>query len=232
MTIRVWKPCRLVAALQDVYRAPTSGHNLRNCELSSEKSRSCGGDEGSRLRDCITWPSLIQHADMPEEEEAKQIEEAIRIHGEVTGARPTGWYTGRWSVNTRRLLTRAGGFVNDSDSFADELPYWTEVEGRDHLIVPYTLVNNDIRYVNTYGYQSPTFSSYLIQAFEFLRREGAQSPKMMSVGLHTRLVGHPGHAADLERFLDHVLSVDDVWVTRRIDIAHHWGTVHPPLQRP
>ena len=117
----------------------------------------------------------IQHADMPEEEEAKQIEEAIRIHGEVTGARPTGWYTGRWSVNTRRLLTRAGGFYNDSDSFADELPYWTEVEGRDHLIVPYTLVNNDIRYVNTYGYQSPTFSSYLI--FRLLNFCGAKALK-------------------------------------------------------
>jgi peptidoglycan/xylan/chitin deacetylase (PgdA/CDA1 family) len=105
------------------------------------------------------------------------------------------------------------------------------VDGHDHLIVPYTLVNNDIRYVNTYGYQSPTFSSYLIQAFDFLRREGARSPRMMSIGLHSRLVGHPGRAADLERFLDHVLSVDDVWVTRRIDIADHWRTVHPPPRR-
>jgi putative urate catabolism protein len=173
----------------------------------------------------------IQHADMPEEQEARQIEESIRVHTEVTGTRPTGWYTGRMSINTRKLLVRAGGFAYDADSFADELPYWVDVDGHDHLIVPYTLVNNDIRYVNTYGYQSPTFSSYLIQAFDFLRREGARSPKMMSIGLHSRLVGHAGRAADLERFLDHVLSVDDVWVTRRIDIADHWRTVHPPPRR-
>ncbi len=170
----------------------------------------------------------IQYAEMPEEQERTQIAEAIRIHTEVTGSRPTGWYTGRMSINTRRLLVEAGGFVYDADSFADDLPYWVKVEGNDHLVVPYTLDNNDGRYVNTYGYQSPSFSAYLIQAFEFLRREAQVAPRMMSIGLHTRIVGRPGRAADLERFLDHVAACDDVWVTRRIDVAEHWRTVHPP----
>lgn len=173
----------------------------------------------------------IHYAEMPEEQERQHIADAIRIHEEVTGSRPTGWYTGRMSANTRRLLVEAGGFTYDADSFGDDLPYWTEVEGRDHLVVPYTLDNNDGRYVSPYGYNSQSFSTYLIQAFEFLRREGAERPKMMSIGLHTRLVGRPGRAADLEKFLDHVAAADDVWVTRRIDIANHWIKHHPPTQR-
>ncbi|MBS3651030.1 allantoinase PuuE [Pseudaminobacter sp. 19-2017] len=173
----------------------------------------------------------IHYAEMPEEQEALHIAEAMRIHTEVTGARPTGWYTGRMSVNTRKLLVLAGGLVYDSDSFADDLPYWVQVDGQDHLVVPYTLDNNDVRYVNSYGYQSPSFSAYLTQAFEFLRREGERKPKMMSIGLHTRLVGRPGRAADLERFLDHVAATSDVWVARRIDIAEHWRAAHPPASQ-
>ncbi|MER9344096.1 allantoinase PuuE [Mesorhizobium sp. M0601] len=169
----------------------------------------------------------IQYAEMPEEQEAAQIAEAIRIHTEVTGSRPTGWYTGRMSINTRRLIVESGGFAYDADSFSDDLPYWLDVSGQDHLVVPYTLDNNDGRYVNTYGYQSPSFSAYLIQAFDFLRREAQVAPRMMSIGVHTRIVGRPGRAADLERFLDHVAAADDVWVTRRIDIAEHWRTTHP-----
>lgn len=169
----------------------------------------------------------IQYAEMPEEQEAAQIAEAIRIHTEVTGSRPTGWYTGRMSINTRRLIVESGGFAYDADSFSDDLPYWVDVGGQDHLVVPYTLDNNDGRYVNTYGYQSASFSAYLVQAFDFLRREAQVAPRMMSIGLHTRIVGRPGRAADLERFLDHVAAADDVWVTRRIDIAEHWRATHP-----
>ncbi|MAN76990.1 MAG: allantoinase PuuE [Rhizobiales bacterium] len=172
----------------------------------------------------------IHYAEMPEEEERRHIAEAMRIHEEVTGSRPTGWYTGRMSQNTRRLLVEAGGLTYDSDSFGDDLPYWTRVSGQNHLVVPYTLDNNDGRYVSPYGYNSRSFSDYLIDAFEFLRREGEKSPKMMSVGLHTRIVGRPGRAADLERFLDHVAASEDVWVARRIDIAKHWQTVHPPVE--
>jgi putative urate catabolism protein len=174
----------------------------------------------------------IHYAEMPEEEERRHIAEAIRIHAEATGVRPTGWYTGRMSPNTRRLLVEAGGFVYDADSFGDDLPYWTKVAGKDHLVVPYTLDNNDGRYVSPYGYNSQSFSAYLIQAFEFLRREGADRPKMMSIGLHTRVVGRPGRAADLERFLDHVAAANDVWAARRIDIARHWIAHHPPAERP
>lgn len=170
----------------------------------------------------------IQYAEMPEEQERFHIAEAIRIHEATTGSRPTGWYTGRMSVNTRRLLVEAGGFTYDSDSFADDLPYWTKVDGKDHLVVPYSLDNNDGRYVNPYGYNSSSFSNYLIQSFDFLRREGSTVPKMMSVGLHTRIIGRPGRAADLERFLDHVVQADDVWVARRIDIANHWTKEHHP----
>lgn len=173
----------------------------------------------------------IQYAEMPEEQEAAQVAEAIRIHTEVTGSRPTGWYTGRMSINTRKLIVESGGFVYDADSFSDDLPYWVDVGGQDHLVVPYTLDNNDGRYVNTYGYQSPSFSAYLIQALDFLRREAQVAPRMMSIGLHTRIVGRPGRAADLERFLDHVAAADDVWVTRRIDIAEHWRATHPPRLR-
>ncbi len=172
----------------------------------------------------------IHYGEMPEEQERQHIAEAMRIHQEVTGERPTGWYTGRMSPNTRRLLVETGGFTYDSDSFGDDLPYWTEVDGKNHLVVPYTLDNNDARYVSSYGYNSLSFSSYLIQAFEFLRREGNDRPKMMSIGLHTRVVGRPGRAADLEKFLDHVMAASDVWVTRRIDIANHWIKHHPPIQ--
>jgi peptidoglycan/xylan/chitin deacetylase (PgdA/CDA1 family) len=131
------------------------------------------------------------------------------------------------SPNTRRLVVEAGGFRYDADSFADDLPYWTRVDGHDHLVVPYTLDNNDGRYVSGYGFGGETFSAYLIRAFELLRAEGAEAPKMMSVGLHARLAGRPGRAADLVRFLDHVAAADDAWVARRIDIAEHWHREHP-----
>lgn len=173
----------------------------------------------------------FNYAEMGEDQERAQILEAIRLHTEATGSRPTGWYTGRMSVNTRRLLADIGGFIYDSDSFSDDLPYWEDVGGRQHLVLPYTLDNNDGRYVNTYGYQSQSFSAYLIQAFDLLRREGRKgSPKMMNIGLHTRLVGRPGRAADLEKFLDHVADAADAWVTRRIDIADHWRKHFPARQ--
>lgn len=172
----------------------------------------------------------INYAEMSEDDERAHLHRAIAIHEQATGARPTGWYTGRMSVNTRRLVVEAGGFEYDSDSFADDLPYWVDVEGTAHLVIPYTLDNNDGRYVNTYGFQSESFSAYLGRAFDLLLREGEHAPKMMNIGLHLRLSGRPGRAADLERFLDVVAdaaSRHDVWVARRIDIARHWRTQHP-----
>ncbi len=164
---------------------------------------------------------------VPEAEERRQIIEAIRIHTEATGERPQGWYTGRMSVNTRRILSEIGGFAYDSDSFSDDLPYWVRDNGKPQLVVPYTLDNNDVRYVNGFGLQAQDFATYLTRACDLLRREGRTQPKMMNVGLHCRIAGKPGRAADLERFLDHVTTLEDVWVARRIDIASHWRTVHP-----
>lgn len=170
----------------------------------------------------------INYAQMPEDEERRQISEAIRIHKEVTGASPKGWYTGRMSINTRRLISEIGNFTYDSDSFADDLPYWVEENRFPQLVVPYTLDNNDGRFVNGFGLQSVDFATYLIRACDLLLEEGRNGhPKMMNIGLHCRLSGRPGRAAELERFLDHLAGLDDVWVARRIDIAHHWMVEHP-----
>jgi putative urate catabolism protein len=168
----------------------------------------------------------INYARMPEAEERAQIAESIRLHTEVCGEPPRGWYTGRMSKNTRRLLLELGDFAYDSDSFADDLPYWTTENGAPQLVVPYQLDSNDVRYLNSLGLQAPDLSTYLIRACDLLRREGSTAPKMMSIGLHCRIVGRPGRAADLQRFLDHVAALDDVWVTRRIDIADHWHAHH------
>jgi putative urate catabolism protein len=171
----------------------------------------------------------VEYKDMPEEEERRQLMEAIRLHEEVTGARPTGWYLGRCSMNTLRLVMAEGGFRYSSDSYADELPYWVEGPKEPFLMIPYSLDANDMRFATPQGFNSgDQFFAYLKDTFDVLWREGAEgAPKMFSVGLHCRLVGRPGRAAALERFLDYVLSHDKVWVTRRIDIADHWRTVHP-----
>ncbi|MFD4353913.1 allantoinase PuuE [Nocardia sp. NPDC058518] len=161
--------------------------------------------------------------------ERADMAEAIRVLTELTGAAPLGWYTGRDSPNTRELVVEQGGFVYDSDSYADDLPYWTEVRGRHHLVVPYTLDTNDMRFSSPAGFANgDEFYAHLRDAFDVLYREGAEgAPKMLSVGLHCRIAGRPARTAALERFLDHVQSHDRVWTTRRIDIAEHWRKVHP-----
>lgn len=168
-----------------------------------------------------------QHVDADTERE--HIRLAVEAIARLTGSRPLGWYTGRCSPNTRTLVVEHGGFVYDADSYADELPYWVEVQDRRHLVVPYTLDANDMRFATAQGFNSgDQFFAYLRDSFDLLYAEGARAPKMMSVGLHCRLVGRPGRAASLARFLDHVLSHGDVWVCRRIDIARHWHARHPP----
>ena len=171
----------------------------------------------------------IEHKDMPEDEERRQIDAAIRLHAEVTGARPTGWYTGRCSMNTQRLVADEGGFLYSSDSYADELPYWIPAAHGPHLVIPYTLDANDMRFATPQGFNTgEQFLAYLKDSFDLLYREGGEgAPKMMNVGLHCRLVGRPGRAAALERFLDYVQSHDRVWVARRIDVARHWQAEHP-----
>lgn len=171
----------------------------------------------------------IDYRDFSSEEERAHMKEAIRIHTEVTGERPLGWYTGRTSEHTNRLVAEEGGFLYSADSYADELPYWEQHGDRQQLIVPYTLDANDMRFATPQGFNAgDQFFAYLKDSFDTLYAEGETAPKMLSVGLHCRLVGRPGRAAALARFLDYVASHDDVWVARRIDIARHWLRQHRP----
>ncbi|AFO86522.1 allantoinase PuuE [Phaeobacter inhibens] len=175
----------------------------------------------------------VEHKDMPEEDERAAIAEAIRLHTEVVGTRPRGWYTGRCSENTVRLVAEEGGFDYISDTYDDDLPYWLEVGKRDQLIIPYTLEANDMRFATAPGYiTGEQFYQYLKDAFDLLYAEGeAGAPKMMSVGLHCRLIGRPGKAAGLKRFIDYIQGFDGVWCPRRIDIADHWVKTHPHQRR-
>ncbi|CAM4447899.1 putative urate catabolism protein [Mycobacterium basiliense] len=161
--------------------------------------------------------------------ERVHLAEAVQIHRELTGAAPRGWYTGRNSPHTRELVVEHGGFSYDSDSYADDLPYWVRVGGTDHLVVPYTLDTNDMRFASPAGFShGDEFFAQLRDAFDVLYAEGVDgSPKMLSVGLHCRLIGRPARTAALQRFLDYVLSHDAVWLARRIEIAEHWRAVHP-----
>jgi putative urate catabolism protein len=175
----------------------------------------------------------IEYKDMSLAEEKAQMAEAIRIHTEATGTRPLGWYTGRSSVNSLKLVMEDGGFAYSSDSYADDLPYWVEDQGPNpgepHLIVPYTLDANDMRFVNAQGFGGgDQFFQYLKDSFDVLYAEGTEVPKMMSVGLHCRVVGRPGRAAALARFVDYVAAHDRVWIATRLAIAEHWRHEHPP----
>ena len=171
----------------------------------------------------------VEHKDMPERQERESIAAAVKLHREVTGCRPVGWYTGRCSENTVRLVAEEGGFAYVSDSYADDLPYWVEVGERDQLVIPYTLDANDMRFATTQGFNAgDQFYSYLKDSFDALYAEGG---RMMSVGLHCRLIGRPGRVQALRRFLEYVAAHEDVWFARRIDIAAHWAKTHPHVRR-
>ena len=175
----------------------------------------------------------IHYQSMPPDAERADLERAVAVHREVTGSRPFGWYTGRDSPNTRRLVVEHGGFEYDSDYYGDDLPFWTEVETssgerKPHLVVPYTLDANDMRFATPQGFNTAShFFEYLRDTFDVLYAEGEDAPKMMSVGMHARLLGRPGRFVALQRFLDHVAKHDRAWVARRIDIARHWKARHP-----
>lgn len=166
----------------------------------------------------------VEHKDMTEEEERAEIARAIAVHSEATGARPLGWYTGRSSINTQRLLMEAGGLRYLCDSYADDLPYWIKAPATEpHLVIPYTLDANDMRFINAQGFPGgDSFYTYLKDSFDVLYAEGATRPAMMSVGLHCRVVGRPGRAAALIRFLDYIQSHEHVWIPTRLAIAEHW----------
>ena len=177
---------------------------------------------------CHGW-RWIKHYELAEAEERDHIQRAVASLTKTTGERPLGWYC-RYapSVNTRRLLVEEGGFLYDSDSYSDELPYWVRVGDKQHLVVPYTMTNNDSKYMRNAMTTSDQFFTLCRDAFDVLYAEGKTQPKMMSVGLHMRITGHPARAAGLARFLDHVIRQEDVWVCRRLDIARHWHEHHPP----
>jgi allantoinase len=177
---------------------------------------------------CHGW-RWIEHFKLSEAEEREHIRRAVASLERTVGARPEGWYC-RYgpSINTRRLVAEAGGFLYDSDAYNDDLPYYVSVESRPHLVVPYSQANNDIKFTNSMFATSADYFEYHRDAFDLLYAEGSTSPKMMSVGLHCRLMGHPARAVGLARLLDYVGKREGVWVTRRIDIARHWLAMHPP----
>ncbi|MGH1346683.1 MAG: allantoinase PuuE [Nannocystales bacterium] len=173
----------------------------------------------------------IDYQFVDEATEREHIRKAVEVHTRIAGSRPRGFYQGRTSPQTRRLCIEEGGFLYDADSYADDLPYWDLAHERPHLVVPYTLDVNDMRFSSPAGFGTPSdFESYLRDTFDQLYAEGAEGPRMMSVGLHCRLAGRPGRARALARFLDYVQQHQDVWVCRRIDIAEHWREHHPPRE--
>jgi allantoinase len=170
----------------------------------------------------------IDYQFVSEEVERQHVKLAVESITRATGSRPLGWYTGRLGPNTRRLVVEEGGFLYDADAYNDDLPYWEVVAGRPHLVVPYTLDNNDMKFATPAGFATgDEWLAHVRDAFDVLYAEGADQPKMMSVGLHLRLMGRPGRAAALARLLDHVQRHADVWICRRIDIARHWIAHHP-----
>jgi putative urate catabolism protein len=169
----------------------------------------------------------INYHGMAEAEEREHIAGAVDILTRICGTRPLGWYTGRTSVNTRRLVAEHGGFLYDADDYSDDLPFWSRVQP-GALIVPYTLDANDMRFATAQGFNTgEQFFTYLRDSFDALYAEGAGRPRMMSVGMHARLLGRPGRIGALKRFIEHVTRHDRVWVARRVDIARHWRVTHP-----
>jgi allantoinase len=185
---------------------------------------------------CHGW-RWIHYQNVDEATEREHMRIAVDSVRRLTGHAPLGWYTGRDSPNTRRLVVEHGGFVYDADNYGDDLPFWTEVqtsngERRPHLVVPYALDTNDMRFATPQGFNSgEQFFAYLRDAFDVLYAEGAERPRILSIGMHCRLLGRPGRFAALRRFLDHVERHDRVWICRRIDIARHWIDHHPHAAR-
>jgi putative urate catabolism protein len=181
---------------------------------------------------CAHGYRWIDYQYVPEEIERAHLKMAIESIQAATGERPLGWYTGRSSPNTRALVVEEGGFLYDSDDYNDELPFWNRDHGRPHLVIPYTLDVNDMRFASSQGFNSgEQFYQYMKDSFDVLYDEGKHRPRMMSVGLHCRLAGRPGRFAALERFIRYAKTFDDIWWCRRIDIARHWHDHHPPESR-
>jgi len=219
-----WRLHRIIAGMS----VPVTVFAVATALERSPEQLSAMKEEGWEIA-ChgLKW---IDYRNFTQAEERRHLRRAIRIHQNITGERPLGWYTGRSSVHTAKLVMEEGGFLYSSDSYADDLPYWIRGPRGPHLIIPYTLDANDMRFATAQGFNSgDQFFAYLKDAFDLLFAEGARgSPKMMSVGLHCRLAGRPGRAAALERFMAYLKSHEKVWIARRVDIARHWHQ-HFPL---
>ena len=200
------------------------------CAVALERNPAAAADIVARGWDvCAHGWRWELHSGLDEAAERDRIARAVESLTRSVGHRPLGWYC-RYapSRNTRRLVAEEGGFLYDSDAYNDELPYWVDVAGRPHLVVPYSLVTNDAKFIRGSIATASQYFEMLRDSFDMLYREGQASPRMMSVGLHLRIVGHPGRAAGLERFLDHVMQHDRVWICRRSEIARHWHSNHRP----
>jgi allantoinase len=198
----------------------------RALEQNPELARACVERGHEIVSHGYRW---IDYGAVPEEVEREHIRRAVKILTDVTGARPLGWMTGRPGPNTRRLVVAAGEFLYDRDSLADELPYWLHIENKPHLVIPYSYEANDNRFNENSGFSTgDDFFAYMRDAFDLLHREGAKgSPKLLSIGLHDRLIGRPGRCTGLIKLLEHMRSVEGVWFCRGIDIAEHWYKTFP-----
>ncbi len=222
--VGVWRLFRLLQEAGVPATVFGCAQALERNPLVAEAIRASGWDV------CAHGDRWVRHQTLDEGEERQAISQAFDVIGSLCGETPAGWYC-RYapSERTRRLIVEHGGFLYDSDSYADELPYWSEIDGRDHLIIPYSLALNDGKFARGNVATAGQFLEFLRDSFDMLYEEGETQPKMMSVGLHCRLMGHPGRALALRRFLEHVQLHPDVWICRRVDIARHWLAKHPPL---
>jgi putative urate catabolism protein len=220
--VGVWRILRLFAERKIEFTCYGVGLALERNPAVAKAMHAAGHEIASHG---YRW---INYRDVPEEIEREHMRKAIAAIERLTGQRPLGWYTGRISPQTRKLVAEDGGFLYDSDAYNDDLPYWVEIAGKGHLVIPYTLDNNDMKFSVPPGFTSGDgWFNYLKDAFDVLHKEGQRHPRMMSIGLHCRLAGRPGRFAALERFVDYVQSHTDVWICKRVDIAKHWRQVHP-----
>ena len=223
--VGVWRLKRLF----DRYRVPVTVFAVGMAvERYSEPVKALH-DAGHEI--CSHGYRWIDYQYVDEEVEREHIQRAIEAIENAVGERPLGWYTGRSSPNTRRLVVGEGNFLYDADAYNDDLPYWTFEFGKPHLVVPYTLDVNDMRFATSQGFKSgEQFYQYLKDSFDVLYAEGENAPRMMSLGLHCRLAGRPGRIAALERFFRYIRTFEDLWLCRRIDIARHWHENHQPVE--
>lgn len=217
-----WRLMRLFEEYKINVTVLANGMALERCPEAAAAMAEAGHEVASH-----GW-RWIDYTYVGEDVEREHMRLTIDTIARLTGQRPLGWYTGRVSPQTRRLVVEEGGFLYDADSYCDDLPYWVKVSDTDHLVVPYAFDSNDMRFVTASGFsEGEQFYTYLKDSFDFLYAEGETKPKMMSVGLHCRISGRPGRCTGFKKFLDHVQGHDKVWITTRLDIARHWREHHP-----